>query len=530
MKNENMFSFDEEEIFSSVEKTVNYMEDIVSDSRYIGKGKHYVRKKRGVSGFFSKMGRGISNWWRRCAGWKKALIITFTSLALVVSIVVGIIGTVFDYNYNDITQTPEDLGFEKVIDKKIVNIALFGIDSRQKGVFKGLSDSIMIMSLNTSTKKVKIISVMRDTLVPITQNGKTVYTKINAAYSKGGPELAIKTLNTIFDLDISEYATVNFYGMADIIDAVGGIEATLTQGELNIYGYENGHSANFGINGMIQEQCKYLGIDPSSYYINKAGTQHLNGIQAVAYARIRKAANIDGTNNDQGRTDRQRYVMEQLFNKAVTLDKTQYVKLAKALIPCSETSLSYAEIMDLAFSILLSSPKFEQTRVPLSEYQMPSPSTGSYVYFDLDYAADIMRAFIYDEIAPLDYIKANGVRKNDWYAKIGGSSGTSSNNNSSVTSSAVESNTSSNVQSDNDSDISDNSSNNSSSKLTNSLKPNNSSKITSSDDDDSSSGVDSSDNSNTGSNSSDTSSKEKPTESASSSVPTTSSESTSTEE
>ena len=527
MKNEYMFNFDDEEIFPSAEKNADGMEDIVSDSRYAGKGRPYVRKKRGISRLFGKTGYAISSWWHRCAVWQRAFMITLISLALVFAVAVGIIGTVFDYNYNKITKDPEDLGFEKVIDKKIVNVALFGIDSRQEGVFKGLSDSIMIMSLNTSTKKVKIISVMRDTLTPITHNGKTVYTKINAAYSKGGPELAIKTLNTIFDLDISEYATVNFYGMADIIDAVGGIDATLTQGELNIYGYENGHNANFGINGMIQEQCKYLGIDPTPYYINKAGIQHLNGIQAVAYARIRKAANIDGTNNDQGRTDRQRYVMEQLFNKALTLNKSQYVKLAKVLIPCSETSLSYTEIIDLAFSILLSSPKFEQTRVPLSEYQMPSPSTGSYVYFDLDYAADIIHAFIYDEITPEDYIEANGVRKNDWYAKIKSSSGnTASSDSSTDITSNTESNTGDDVQGENNHDSGDNSNVDSGDSLIDS-KSSGSSEITNSDDD-SPSEVDSSDSDSKGSDSSDSSSEEKES-SSSSGIPALSSESTSTD-
>ena len=219
---------------------------------------------------------------------------------------------------------------------------------------------------------------MRDSLVPITYNGKTVYGKINSAYSKGGPELAIKTLNTIFGLDISEYATVNFYGMSDIIDAVGGIDVELAEGELNAYGYENGKKMNWGINGMINEQCKYMGLNAADYHVNEAGLKHLNGVQAVAYARIRHAANIEGTNDDFGRTDRQRYVMEQLFNKAVALNKTQYVSLAKALIPCSETSLSYSDIMGLAVNILLSSPSFEQSRIPLTDYQMGSKSVSGY--------------------------------------------------------------------------------------------------------------------------------------------------------
>jgi hypothetical protein len=108
--------------------------------------------------------------------------------------------------------------------------------------------------------------------------------------------------------------------------------------------------------------------------------------------------------------------MEQLFNKAITLDKTQYVKLAKSLIPCSETSLSYGQIMSLATDILLHSPTFEQSRIPQQEFLMPSPSGyGSVVYYDLDFASKIIHAFFYDGINPEDYIKTNGIEKNDWY-------------------------------------------------------------------------------------------------------------------
>lgn len=403
--NNDIYGFKVEDIYSSSAETREF-EDIVSDSRL--KGKHLAGKKK--KNKFAK-------WWHGCKKWQKAFMITGVSLILVFATAIGVLLKMFDYNYNNITGKPDDLGFESVIDKKIVNVALFGIDSRKVDSFKGLSDSIMILSLNTETKKVKVISVMRDSLVPITYNGKTTYNKINSAYNKG-PEIAIKTLNTIFGLDISEYATVNFYGMSDIIDAVGGIDVTLAEGELDVIGYEKGKRVNWGLNGCIYEQCAYMGLDASKYYIHKAGTQHLNGVQAVAYARIRHAANIDGTNDDYGRTDRQRYVMEQLFNKAVTLNKSQYVKLAKAMIPCSETSLSYSQIMSLAVNILLSSPTFEQTRIPLTDYQMSSKSisgVGSCVYYDLDYAGKLIRAFIYDDITPEDYMEANGIEKNDWY-------------------------------------------------------------------------------------------------------------------
>ncbi len=407
-ENKDFLDFGSEDIFSPSARETQDYEDIVSSSKM--RGKHYAKKKRG---------NAFTKWWRGCKKWQKACMITATSLVLVVAIAVGVLRIVFNYNYNNITKNPEDLGFESVINDKIVNIALFGIDTRDPKSFKGLSDSIMILSLNTETKKVKLMSVMRDTLVPITYNGKTTYAKINSAYSKGGPELAIKTLNTIFKLDISEYATVNFYGMSDIIEAVGGIDVELAKGELDVFGYENGAKVNWGLNGCIAEICSHKGLNAEQYYIKEAGVHHLNGVQAVAYARIRHAANIEGTNDDYGRTDRQRYVMEQLFNKAIKLGKSQYVKLAKSLMPCSETSLSYSEILSLAVNILLQSPTFEQTRIPDFSYQMPSKSisgVGSCVYYDLNFASKLIHAFIYDDIKPEDYIEANGIEKNDWYA------------------------------------------------------------------------------------------------------------------
>lgn len=406
-KNNDMFDFIGDDIYSSSDNGKIDFEDISSSSK-VPAG-HYRKKRRGNK---------FTRWWRGCKKWQRVTMISCTSVVLVLAIAVGALRIIFNYNYNNITKNPDDLGFESIINDKVVNIALFGIDTRDPKSFKGLSDSIMIMSLNTETKKVKLVSVMRDTLVPITYNGKTTYNKINSAYS-GGPELAIKTLNTIFGLDISEYATVNFYGMSDIIEAVGGVDVQLMEGELDIYGYENGKKVNYGFNGTVEEICYNKGVSPENYYIKKAGTYHLNGIQATAYARIRHAKNFEGTNDDYGRTDRQRYIMEQLFNKAVKLDKGKYMSLAKALMPCSETSLSYSEILSLSFNILLSSPTFEQSRIPLTEYQMPSKSisgVGSCIYYDLDYAKKLIHAFFYDDIKPEDYIEANGVEKNDWYA------------------------------------------------------------------------------------------------------------------
>ena len=387
--------------------------DIVTTNKKY-KSHRFKKKKRGIAGFFQKLG----DWFKARKWWQKTLLIT-TVVVLILTIVACIAVPMFlDYNYNPITDNPEELGFENIIDEKVVNIALFGLDTRDENSFKGNSDSMMILSLNTETKKIKIVSIMRDSLVKIEKNGKTYYQKMNSAYASGGPELAIKTINRNFGLDISEYATVNFYGMAEIIDAVGGIDIELTKQEVST-------THKDGFNGLVKRHCEKLGIDPKPYYITTAGKHHVNGIQAVAYSRIRKFVNIWGTNNDFGRTDRQRFVMEQLFNKALTLDKSKYLGLAKALMPYTETSLSLSEIMGLAFDILLESPKFEQTRMPLNEYQMKAPSipkVGSTVYYDLDFAKNLLHAFFYQDISPEEYVKINGIGKNDWYRNMFGES------------------------------------------------------------------------------------------------------------
>ncbi len=374
----------------------------------------YRKKQHGVIGFFKNIGYAVSDWWSRRKTWQKALLISATAIILILAMLYGYIGRVFDRSFND---DKDNLGINKVIDDKIINVALFGLDTRGVNSFSGNSDSIMILSINTKSKKVKVMSVMRDSLVPIERNGKTTYSKINAAYGWGGPELAVKTLNQNFNLDISDYATVNFYGMVDIIDAVGGIEATITEDEL----YDKGPEKP-GLNGCMGEICKYLGLNVNKYKITKAGTQHLNGVQAVAYSRIRYCKSVWDTSNDYGRTDRQRHVMQELFNKATKLKKSQYISLANALIPCTKTSMSTSEILSIAASVLLNSPQFEQYRIPQNEFLMPAPSGsfGSVLYYDLDFVSKLIHGIIYDDMTIESYVEANGIGKTPWYK--GGSS------------------------------------------------------------------------------------------------------------
>ena len=262
----------------------------------------------------------------------------------------------------------------------IVNIALFGVDTRTQGE-KTRSDSMMILTIDKKHNKIKLTSLMRDTYVAIEGHSNT---KLTHAYYYGGPQLAVKTINQNFGMNITEYATVNFQGMAEIIDAVGGVEIDITEAERQ------------NANKSIKEQAAY-GMEPD--YIEKAGLQTLTGTQAVAYARIRYVGNADFE-----RTDRQRRVMEQLFNKALDMNPLQYPEFARKLLPYVETSLDIGEILDLS-TIMLRDVSMEQLRIPMDEHLIGSGSIrdssgGSCLNVDLEAATKTIQEFIYDDIDP----------------------------------------------------------------------------------------------------------------------------------
>lgn len=309
------------------------------------------------------------------------------------------------FQYEKVELDREELGiseeFSLDVPDGITNIALFGIDARDES-FTGLSDSIMIISIDAIHNDIKIISVMRDSLVEVEGYG---YQKINAAYNLGGAPLAIKTLNQTFDLNIQDYATVDFVGMAEIIEMVGGIEVELTEAEVR--------NANIHIESMHRQR------GTAEDYLTEAGLQRLNGVQAVAFSRIRKVATINGTNNDPGRTERQRLVMHQMFDKALSMKITDYPKLIRALLPYMETSLDYGEILYLAGILTKDGLQFKEARMPSYEimiaYGMNVPGLGSCCYYNLDYAAAQMNAFIFEDITFEEYIEQNGVDYTRWF-------------------------------------------------------------------------------------------------------------------
>lgn len=209
------------------------------------------------------------------------------------------------------------------------DIALFGLDSRGKDLGEGnRSDTIMIASINNETKKVKLVSVYRDTMLK--QNGKH-YDKANAAYSIGGPKAAINMLNENLDLNIKDYVSVNFLALADVIDMVDGIDVDMTYEEVV-------HMNNYCVETSKVTGKKYKKIKPEV-----AGTYRLNGVQAVSYARIRYTEG-----GDYKRTERQRLVLEKTMNKMKTQDLATINKIVDKVLPEVSTSFSAKEIISLA--------------------------------------------------------------------------------------------------------------------------------------------------------------------------------------
>ena len=212
------------------------------------------------------------------------------------------------------------------------NIALFGLDSRNDELEGGVqSDSIMIASINNETSEVKLISVYRDTLL---KQKDGTYEKANSAYNVGGPEDAISMLNRNFDLDIKNYISVNFSALIKAIDALGGIELDMTEEEADwCYRY-------------AMDTAEIAGVECGDFEV-KAGKQHVDGVHAVAYARIRYTEG-----NDFKRTERQREVLEKTAQKAKEADFLTLNQIVDEVFPLISTSFSMQDLLGFAANAL----------------------------------------------------------------------------------------------------------------------------------------------------------------------------------
>ncbi len=268
-------------------------------------------------------------------GNKRGLKIFLRIILVIVIILIILLGIAFGFATSKISKmqqvdiNEDNLSINKDTEENLKgyrNIALFGVDSRDDNLGEGnRSDCIIIASINQSTGDVNLISVYRDTYVNIDGPGLD---KITHAYSYGGPELALKTLNENLDLNISEFVTVNFDVVADAVNAIGGVTIDIQKDEIKY------------LNSYLSETSKVTGLQTSQ--ITSAGKQTLDGVQAVAYSRIRYTAG-----GDEKRTERMRTVVEAMFDKVKTMGIGEINNLANKILPELYTNINTGEILSL---------------------------------------------------------------------------------------------------------------------------------------------------------------------------------------
>lgn len=206
------------------------------------------------------------------------------------------------------------------------NVALFGVDSTVGALTKNTrSDSIMIASINQDTKEIRLVSVYRDTFMNL---GNDKYNKCNTAYAAGGPKQAISMLNANLDLNITEFVTIGFAGLIDVIDALGGVPIDVTSAEIS-------HLNNY-------QYCIAENLKRDYTPVSNTGMQVLDGMQATGYCRIRYTKG-----DDFRRAERQRDVLKAIMDKAREASVTQLVDTANNVFEEVYTSFGLAEITEL---------------------------------------------------------------------------------------------------------------------------------------------------------------------------------------
>ena len=262
--------------------------------------------------------------------------------------------------------------------KLIENILLIGLDGTNDKLPKR-SDTMIILTIDKLNKSLKLTSLARDTLVKIPGRGEE---KLTHAYAYGQEELLMQTINENFDLDIKDYAVVNFKSFIDIVDIIGGVDINVNEKEI--------HHLNEVIKecyGVNHEDTKNI------EYITSSGNHNLNGYQALAYARIRKLDTI------YKRDERQRLILTNIAHKLSDVSISKYPQIAKSILRHIKVNIAFNKIIDLAFiAHELASYDISQLEFPISEYREEGRigEKGTYVVkWDKNKNIELLHQFIY---------------------------------------------------------------------------------------------------------------------------------------
>lgn len=281
---------------------------------------------------------------KKKSGLKRFLAAVIIIVLLAAALQYYFVGVVYNkMNYESI----ENLATEPMKDEGVVNILLIGNDSRENGE-DGRSDAMILLSINSKSKKIYMTSLLRDIYVDIPGHDGN---RLNAAYSFGGAELLMETIEQNFDIEVNRYVLVNFEAFANLVDAVGGVDLELSSDEVE---YVNAYLWEYNILTERPEGTDYMDTSIS-------GNVHLNGPQALAYSRNRYI----GT--DFGRTERQRKVLSAVIKKLPAAVITNPKELMDGLLPNLTTNLTQSECYQLSFlAAKLLSYEIVQSSIPLN--------------------------------------------------------------------------------------------------------------------------------------------------------------------
>ena len=279
---------------------------------------------------------------------KAQMIKKLSEKKVVRTIVAGGVKDDFQEKIQDNDFKEEEIVVNEEVETKITgfrNFVILGIDARDDSFDASTrTDTILIVSINNDNGAVRVVSVYRDTYMKIIDDDQNYYNRVNAAYNGGGARSALSTLNTNLDMNISDYVIVNFSGVSEIINMLGGIDISITEIEKD------------RINKISSDMVEGTDIEYSP--LETFGEVHLTGLQATAFCRIRDAVFYDEEGNeyhyDFGRTAWQRAVILKLVEKVKSGGVKQLLVLAKQVLNMNteektfiKTSFSYDEIMDL---------------------------------------------------------------------------------------------------------------------------------------------------------------------------------------
>jgi len=255
---------------------------------------------------------------------------------------------------------PDDLSIAEGLDDTWKNILLLGTDTGNINLNYGRTDAMLVLSINKRTGELKLTSLVRDMFVKIPNT--SMHNRINAANAFGGPLLAVKTVNETLGLNINLYASINFSGFKDVVDALGGVDIEITEAEARIIGIEK-----------------------------LEGAQTLSGDEALKYVRIRK---ID---NNFGRNERQRTFLVALLNKIKNSDIDVAIEALILSLSHMATNMSINDVLPLMPLVITNQKDMAMLSLPAKgDYTLGTTSWGaSVVLFDKQRTRDTFIRFVY---------------------------------------------------------------------------------------------------------------------------------------